>query len=213
MVSGTGGSSRLERSASQGESPWNPRTRARSAQARPGKSSSTATSPSTGLGLGAMRLPTGGFHGPPRDPEVGRAVLRRAVELGVDHIDTAAFYRKPHVRAGRLGSPPRSQCASPPVHRRHRDDIVSRCAPSRSAASGASKPHADRLLPRHPLPSRLRSRVLVSLTIDRVTRPTRKFHCILPRRIVEDRRWRVAADRDARWHRLRSIDLCQPRHG
>jgi aryl-alcohol dehydrogenase-like predicted oxidoreductase len=45
------------------------------------------------LGFGAMRLPTGGFHGPARDPEVGRAVLRRAVELGVDHIDTAAFYQ------------------------------------------------------------------------------------------------------------------------
>jgi pyridoxine 4-dehydrogenase len=45
------------------------------------------------LGFGAMRLPTGGFRGPPRDPEVGRAVLRRAVELGVDHIDTAAFYQ------------------------------------------------------------------------------------------------------------------------
>lgn len=45
------------------------------------------------LGFGAMRLPTAGWHGPPRDPEVGRAVLRRAVELGVDHIDTAAFYR------------------------------------------------------------------------------------------------------------------------
>ena len=44
------------------------------------------------LGFGAMRLPTGGFHGPARDPEAGRAVLRRAVELGVDHIDTAAFY-------------------------------------------------------------------------------------------------------------------------
>lgn len=45
------------------------------------------------LGFGAMRLPTRGFHGPPRDPEVGRAVLRRAVELGVNHIDTADFYR------------------------------------------------------------------------------------------------------------------------
>ena len=44
------------------------------------------------IGFGAMRLPTGTFHGPARDPETGRAVLRRAVELGVDHIDTAAFY-------------------------------------------------------------------------------------------------------------------------
>jgi pyridoxine 4-dehydrogenase len=45
------------------------------------------------LGFGAMRLPQGGWNGPPRDPETGRAVLRRAVELGVDHIDTADFYR------------------------------------------------------------------------------------------------------------------------
>ncbi|WP_440073479.1 aldo/keto reductase [Streptosporangium sp. OZ121] len=45
------------------------------------------------LGFGAMRLPHGGPGGPARDPESGRAVLRRAVELGVDHIDTADFYR------------------------------------------------------------------------------------------------------------------------
>ena len=40
-----------------------------------------------------MRLPQGGLGGPARDPEAGRAVLRRAVELGVNHIDTADFYR------------------------------------------------------------------------------------------------------------------------
>ena len=45
------------------------------------------------IGFGAMRLSTNGFTGPARDPETGRAVLRRAVELGVDHIDTASFYR------------------------------------------------------------------------------------------------------------------------
>ncbi|WDV52846.1 oxidoreductase [Streptomyces coeruleorubidus] len=44
------------------------------------------------IGFGAMRLPTNSFRGPARDPETGRAVLRRAVELGVNHIDTAAFY-------------------------------------------------------------------------------------------------------------------------
>ena len=44
------------------------------------------------IGFGAMRLPTHTFRGPARDPETGRAVLRRAVELGVNHIDTAAFY-------------------------------------------------------------------------------------------------------------------------
>jgi pyridoxine 4-dehydrogenase len=44
------------------------------------------------IGFGAMRLPTNRFFGPARDPATGRAVLRRAVELGVNHIDTAAFY-------------------------------------------------------------------------------------------------------------------------
>jgi aryl-alcohol dehydrogenase-like predicted oxidoreductase len=44
------------------------------------------------LGFGAMRLAANGMQGQRRDPEVGRAVLRRAVELGVNHIDTAAFY-------------------------------------------------------------------------------------------------------------------------
>lgn len=46
------------------------------------------------LGLGAMRLTgTGAFdHGLPRDRGQSIRVLRRAVELGVNHIDTAAFY-------------------------------------------------------------------------------------------------------------------------
>ena len=43
------------------------------------------------LGFGTMRLPTGTFTGPVRAPEDGIAVLRRAVELGVNHIDTASF--------------------------------------------------------------------------------------------------------------------------
>ncbi len=45
------------------------------------------------LGLGAMRLAQDGPGGPARDAESGRVVLRRAVDLGVDHIDTADFYR------------------------------------------------------------------------------------------------------------------------
>jgi aryl-alcohol dehydrogenase-like predicted oxidoreductase len=44
------------------------------------------------LGFGAMQLAGPGVFGPPRDPDAARAVLRRAVELGVDHIDTAQFY-------------------------------------------------------------------------------------------------------------------------
>jgi pyridoxine 4-dehydrogenase len=45
------------------------------------------------LGFGAMRLPGSvSEDGPPGDREQAVAVLRRAVELGVNHIDTAAFY-------------------------------------------------------------------------------------------------------------------------
>src|SRR6185312_7193602 len=44
------------------------------------------------VGFGAMQLPGPGVVGPPRDHDAAIAVLRRAVELGVDHIDTAQFY-------------------------------------------------------------------------------------------------------------------------
>lgn len=54
------------------------------------------------LGFGAMRLTMGTFAGPPRDPETGIAVLRRAVELGVNHIDTAGFYGRDAVWANEL---------------------------------------------------------------------------------------------------------------
>lgn len=44
------------------------------------------------VGFGAMQLPGPGVFGPPRDRDAALAVLRRAVELGVDHIDTAQYY-------------------------------------------------------------------------------------------------------------------------
>ena len=44
------------------------------------------------MGFGAMQLPGPGVWGPPRDRDAALAVLRRAVELGVDHIDTAQYY-------------------------------------------------------------------------------------------------------------------------
>jgi pyridoxine 4-dehydrogenase len=44
------------------------------------------------VGFGAMQLPGPGVFGPPRDRDEAIAVLRRAVELGVDHIDTAQYY-------------------------------------------------------------------------------------------------------------------------
>jgi pyridoxine 4-dehydrogenase len=44
------------------------------------------------LGFGAMRITGKGIWGPPDDPDEARAVLRRAVELGVNLIDTADSY-------------------------------------------------------------------------------------------------------------------------
>jgi pyridoxine 4-dehydrogenase len=44
------------------------------------------------IGFGAMQLPGPGVFGPPRDHDAAVAVLRRAIDLGVNHIDTAQFY-------------------------------------------------------------------------------------------------------------------------
>lgn len=44
------------------------------------------------VGFGAMQLPGPGVFGPPRDHDQAIAVLRRAVELGINHIDTAQIY-------------------------------------------------------------------------------------------------------------------------
>ncbi len=44
------------------------------------------------VGYGAMQLAGDGVFGPPRDREEAVAVLRAAVDAGVDHIDTAQYY-------------------------------------------------------------------------------------------------------------------------
>lgn len=44
------------------------------------------------VGFGAMQLAGDGVFGPPRDREEAIAVLRAAVNAGVDHIDTAQYY-------------------------------------------------------------------------------------------------------------------------
>ncbi|MEU3565021.1 aldo/keto reductase [Kitasatospora sp. NPDC006786] len=58
------------------------------------------------IGFGTMRLPQTGPalvpHAVPRDREQALRVLRRAVELGVNHIDTAAFYFSPLRSANEL---------------------------------------------------------------------------------------------------------------
>lgn len=44
------------------------------------------------MGFGAMQLPGPGVMGPPRDRDEALAVLRRVLDAGVDHIDTAQYY-------------------------------------------------------------------------------------------------------------------------
>jgi pyridoxine 4-dehydrogenase len=48
------------------------------------------------MGYGAMQLAGPGVYGPPRDMDRAIAVLRQAVDAGVNHIDTSDFYG-PHV--------------------------------------------------------------------------------------------------------------------
>src|SRR6516162_3523789 len=48
------------------------------------------------MGYGAMQLAGPGVWGPPRDAEEAAAVLRGALDAGVNHIDTSDFYG-PHV--------------------------------------------------------------------------------------------------------------------
>jgi pyridoxine 4-dehydrogenase len=56
------------------------------------KTSLLGDKPVNRIGFGAMQLAGPGVFGPPRDPDAARAVLRRAIELGVDHIDTSQYY-------------------------------------------------------------------------------------------------------------------------
>src|ERR1700751_6164760 len=56
------------------------------------KTSFMGNKPINRIGFGAMQLAGPGVFCPPRDPDAARAVVRRAIELGVDHIDTAQYY-------------------------------------------------------------------------------------------------------------------------
>src|SRR5581483_1184998 len=50
----------------------------------------------TRMGYGAMQLAGPGVFGPPADRAAAVAVLREAVALGINHIDTSDFYG-PHI--------------------------------------------------------------------------------------------------------------------
>ncbi|WP_406060727.1 aldo/keto reductase [Streptomyces sp. NBC_01077] len=91
------------------------------------------------IGFGAMRLPQRGAalveHAVPRDRDEAIAVLRKAVDLGVNHIDTAAFYFSPLRSANEL--------ISSALGGSYPDDLViaTKVGPCRDA-SGAWSEHA-----------------------------------------------------------------------
>jgi pyridoxine 4-dehydrogenase len=58
----------------------------------PGGTAVLAGRPVARIGFGAMQLPGPRVSGPPRNRATALAVLRRAIELGVNHLDTAQFY-------------------------------------------------------------------------------------------------------------------------
>jgi aryl-alcohol dehydrogenase-like predicted oxidoreductase len=59
---------------------------------RPGGTGELAGRPVGRIGFGAMQLPGPRVFGPPRDRAIALAVLRRVVDLGINHIDTAQYY-------------------------------------------------------------------------------------------------------------------------
>jgi aryl-alcohol dehydrogenase-like predicted oxidoreductase len=67
-------------------------TAARTGPAAPGGTAALGERRVARIGFGAMQLPGPHVWGPPRDRGTALAVLRRAIELGVNHIDTAEFY-------------------------------------------------------------------------------------------------------------------------
>ena len=68
------------------------------------------------MGFGAMRLTGKGIWGEPRDRAEAVRVLRRAVELGVDFIDTADSYGPPSAKRSspRRCTPIPTDWSSPP---------------------------------------------------------------------------------------------------
>ncbi|WP_321930087.1 aldo/keto reductase family oxidoreductase [Paraburkholderia guartelaensis] len=63
---------------------------------KPASTYELAGRPVSRMGYGAMQLAGPGVFGPPKDRAQAVAVLREAIALGVDHIDTSDFYG-PHV--------------------------------------------------------------------------------------------------------------------
>ena len=118
------------------------------------------------IGFGAMQLAGPGVFGPPRDRDAALAVLRRAVELGVDHIDTSQYYG-PDVVNELIrealhpypdGPAPRDEGRRAP---RRPGRVAARAAPRRAARRRRGQPPRARRRAadaRQPAPARRRAR-------------------------------------------------------
>ena len=92
------------------------------------------------VGFGAMQLPGPGVFGPPRDHDAAIAVLRRAVELGVNHIDTAQYYGPDVVqRADPRGAAPLPRRPRAGLQGRRRPRRPGRLAPGPEAGRPAGR--------------------------------------------------------------------------
>jgi pyridoxine 4-dehydrogenase len=130
------------------------------------------------LGFGAMRLTGRGILGEPEDPEEARRVLRRAVELGVNLIDTADSY-----------GPEVSERIIAEALRPYPEDLVIATKGGYTRAGGRWVPNGH---PRH-----LREACegsLMRLEVDRID--LYQFHTPDPNVPFEDSVWSLAELRD-----------------
>jgi pyridoxine 4-dehydrogenase len=130
------------------------------------------------LGFGAMRLTGRGILGEPEDPEEARRVLRRAVELGVNLIDTADSY-----------GPEVSECITAEALRPYPEDLVIATKGGFTRARGRWVPNGH---PRH-----LREACegsLRRLGVDRID--LYQFHTPDPNVPFEDSVWALAELRE-----------------
>src|ERR671916_1725056 len=131
------------------------------------------------LGFGAMRITGPGIWGEPEDPDEARAVLRRAVELGINLIDTADIYG-PEVSERLI-----AEALYP-----YPEGLVI------ATKGGLTRPEPDRLVP-DGRPEHLREACegsLRRLGVDRID--LYQFHTPDPQVPFEDSVWAIAQLRD-----------------
>ena len=131
------------------------------------------------LGFGAMRITGPGIWGEPEDPDEAKAVLRRAVEFGINLIDTADIY----------GPEVSERLIAEALHPYPEGLVI-------ATKGGLTRPEPDRLVP-DGRPEHLREACegsLRRLGVDRID--LYQFHTPDPNVPFEDSVWALAQLRD-----------------